>query len=280
MRSAVTAFGTFIADTNLYIAAGAALFAASPYFFFGAAPNVYVLGTVFFGTLFMYNFQRRVGDLDGTGQYRAVKNIFMALGAAGTAAFGFGLSGSVFLIFAGAALLSAAYALPVFPGKGRNERTSLRKLPYFKIWTVTAAWILVGVVVPLADSAGGDLPAFDAVVFGVQQGAFIFALAAAFDIRDLPSDAPEHRTLPQILGIGGAVRAGLVALRISASACAVLYLFGKTDIAQLAVHIAVCAAAGILLKRTVPERPPLFFSLGADGILAAQGLGLMLTRWL
>lgn len=280
MKSAVTAFGNFIADTNLYIAGGAALFTGSAYFFFGTAPNSDVLGTVFFGTLFMYNFQRRVGDLGATGQYRTVKKILMGVGALGTAFFAVGLSVSVFALFACAALLSAAYALPVFPVKGREERASLRKLPYMKIWTVTAAWTLVGVAVPLADGAGGDLTRTDATAFALQQGALIFALAAAFDIRDLPFDAPEHRTVPQILGVRGAVNAGVVAVRISVLCCAVLYLFGKTDLPQLGVHLAVCVAAGILLKRTAPHRPPLFFNLGIDGILAAQGLGLMLTRWL
>lgn len=280
MKSAATAFGHFIAETNLYIAAGAALFTGSAYFFFGTAPNVDVLGTVFFGTLFMYTFQRRVGDLDASGAYRGVKTLLMAAGALGTAFFAVGLSVSVFGLFAGAALLSAAYALPVFPVKGRKEPASLRKLPYLKIWTVTAAWTAVGVAVPLADGAGGDLPGTDAAFFALQQGALIFALAAAFDIRDLPFDAPEHRTVPQILGIRGAVKAGVSAVRISVLSCALLYLFGRIDLAGLGVHAAVCTGAGILLKRTTPYRPQLFFNLGIDGILAAQGLGLMLTRWL
>lgn len=277
MRRLAAITADFITETNLFIGVGAALFAGSTFWFFGLSANGELLGLIFCGTVFTYNFQRRIGDLDGSGRYPLVKTGLMYAGAAGVIFFARNLSLGSFAALAVAAGLSLAYALPVFPGKGqKKQRYSLRKIPYVKAPVILAAWVLTAVAAAFFDPVftTADLPAVDRVIFGVQQGSLLFALAAAFDIRDLRIDAPTHKTLPQMLGTAGTVRLASNLVWLSAGACAVLYLSGKIDGAALGVHAATVAAALVLIRKTTPDRSPLFFALLIDGVLLVQGAGV------
>ena len=276
MRRHASTAADFITETNLFIGVGAALFAGSTYWFFGLSANAELLGLIFCGTVFTYNFQRRIGDLDGSGRYPRVKTVLMYAGAIGAVFFARNLSFSSFAVLGVAAALSLAYALPVFPGKGqKKERYSLRKIPYLKAWVILAAWLLTAVAAPMSDPrfSSADLPAMDQVIFGLQQGSLLFALAAAFDIRDLRIDAPTHKTLPQMLGTKGTVRLASNALLLSGVACALLYLSGKIDVAAPGIHAATLATALVLVRKTTPERSPLFFAFLIDGVLLMQGVG-------
>lgn len=276
MRRLAYIAADFITETNLFIGVGAALFAGSTFWFFGLSANVELLGLIFCGTVFTYNFQRRIGDLDGSARYPRAKTALMYAGAIGSIYFARNLGIGSFSLLGAAAALSLAYALPVFPGKGQQkERYSLRKIPYLKAWIILAAWMLTAVGAPYFDPHfdKAALPAIDILIFTVQQGSLLFALAAAFDIRDLRLDAPTHKTLPQMLGTAGTVRLAANALLVSGMACALLYLSGKIDVAALALHAAIILAAYTLVRKTTPDRGPLFFALLIDGVLLMQGAG-------
>lgn len=264
----------FITDTNLYIALGAMLFAGSGYWYFGLPANGALLAVVGGGTLFMYNFQRWAGDLDQGTRYRRAKQAFMALGMAVALGTGWMLGWATLAALLMAGLLSVAYAVPLFAVKAGTPAASLRKLPYLKTWVIVLAWLLTTVLAPWLDLRGmAAAPAVAGLLlFALQQGALVFALTAAFDIRDLPLDDPAQRTLPQQLGIEGTVKLSQKALGLSLVAAALLYLWGSAGVAQMLAHALVIVLAGVLNGKSHPGRPPLFFAFWVDGVLVLQGL--------
>lgn len=274
MRSALHTAAHFLTETNLFIAVGAALFASSTYGFLGLPPNGEMAATVFCGTLFTYNFQRWAGDLNQSAAYRPFKVGAMAVAGMALLPLLWQLPPAVWVALGVAGALSVAYALPTIPAGAGPERYSLRRLPHFKIWVILAAWLLAGVVAPMLEAkAYADLPDPVSVwVLMAQQGAFIFALTAAFDIRDLAVDTPAQKTLPHALGVDRTRKIALQMLWFSLLAAMANYLFGTYSLVVLGAHGLSVAAAMVLLRATHPQRPPLFFTLLIDGVLVVQGV--------
>lgn len=277
MRSKIAAIATVIADTNLFIALGASGFAGCSYWFFGLPANGFLLLIIFSGTLFMYNFQRMVGDLGPDSRLRRAKTVLMYAGALGALIAATQIHFVVALVLVIAAILSVAYAVPpkIFLPSLRQKKigeATLRKMPYFKTWTILLVWLLTGVGAPMIDQAINETWTNEATtaLFLVMQGGLVLALTAAFDIRDLPYDDPGQRTLPQILGLKGTIKLSQNALRLSMLAAALLYLSGDTSAFLLTAHL-LCYLLGLLLvRKSAPGRNPLFFSIWIDGLLLLQ----------
>jgi len=272
VRSALHTAAHFLTDTNLFIAAGAAFFCSSTYWFYGLPANAVLVAAVFCGTLFTYNFQRWAGDLNQSAAYRPFKKVAMMGAFAAMAICLWQLPPRAWVVLGIAGVLSVAYAVPVLSFRGK--RCSLRHLPYLKAWIIVAVWLLVGVATPLI-AAVPDSPTPDpvsVVAFFLQQGAFIFALTTAFDIRDLPMDLPAQKTLPQTLGVARTRRLAVQMMWFSLLASMSNYLFGYFSLSALAAHALSVWVGIILLRGSRPERPPLFFTLLVDGVLVVQGV--------
>lgn len=279
MRSYFAAIATFIADTNLFIALGASGFAGCSYWFFGLPANGFLLLLVFSGTLFMYNFQRMVGDLGPDSRLRRAKTVLMYAGAVGALIAATQIHFIVASVLVVAAVLSVAYAVPpktIVPALGQKKigDATLRKTPYFKTWTILLVWLLTGIGAPMFDQAINESWTNEATtaLFIVMQGGLVLALTAAFDIRDLPFDDPQQRTLPQILGVAGTIKLSQNALRLSMLAASLLYLSGDTSVFLLTAHLICCLLGLLLVRKSAPHRNPLFFSFWIDGLLVLQAV--------
>jgi hypothetical protein len=254
----------YLAKSNLIIAACAGLLVSGAYSAFELPVHYPLVGFVFFATLFTYNFQRRVGDLNEDRRFSDTESLMMGAGLAGMILFSFGLQWKQLTLLLPMGVLSILYAFPVVPVDGAKK--SLRQLPYAKLWIIVLVWTVTSSWIPLMDAVVPE----QLSLYILQQGFFITALTIPFDIRDLEEDGPEQRTLPQMIGVRKSRWIALLSLTLSAVFGSVLLTVAGEYVLPLVFHLGVCAVSSFLIFRS--SRSDLFYTLGIDGMLLLQGL--------
>jgi hypothetical protein len=112
------------------------------------------------------------------------------------------------LVLAIAGSIGLLYMLPIYKGNG------LRSIPLLKIGSVAISWAILLVIYPLFSEfhAGvkmNQVSIFYLVLEILQVLTLVSALCVPFEIRDLKYDAPELRTLPQLIGVVNTKRFGI-----------------------------------------------------------------------
>ena len=275
-RRSFVALLQFLAGTNMVIAACAGMSAAGilPYFGYPADKNLAYF--IFFGTLFTYNAQRRIGDLHPIREFSKTEWTLMAFAVVGMAFGIFELPNTEIVVLAISGALSIAYAYPFIPWGGR--RLSLRRLPYIKLWLIVLVWMLSCVVAPMLQARTFLLEGhpLNPVFIILQQGAFVAALTIPFDIRDIRDDFSSQRTLPQVLGVDRSRRLALLLLIVSAAAAFGLAIIGTVLRSAVAVHLVVCMVSAVVVSKATPSRHELYYFIAVDGMLLLQGLLFLL----
>ncbi len=95
------------------------------------------------------------------------------------------------------AFMTFFYVIPIF--KIGNLEVSFRNFPGVKIFSIAIAWAGISVLFPLYEEGFK----FNLSVFieFIQRILILIAITLPFDIRDLPSDSEELKTIPQVLGV-------------------------------------------------------------------------------
>ena len=88
--------------------------------------------------------------------------------------------------------IGAAYSFKIKPSS-----LSIRDIPFLKIGVVVSVWTFVCCVFPWLNSPNN----ISFSPFLLWYFVYIFAIALAFDIRDVGIDHHERKTLPQVVGI-------------------------------------------------------------------------------
>ena len=264
----------FLGKTNLFISFGSLFSVLGAAAFVGLGFDYSLAFFSFFATLFTYNFQRRVGDLNQDHSYSKMGSAMMTLGIIGMGYYAFELATYQLIVLAITGLISLAYAYPFIPSS--RGKISLRLVPGMKLWTIVLVWTLSCVMLPVAETQWS--PLFIAL-FALQQAAFVTALTIPFDIRDLSVDWPEQRTIPQIFGVNRARNLALVFLLVSALAVFSLSFLEKIQVELLLIHLAVLVFSAILVYKTKTKSSELFFSIAIDGMLILQGGGFVLAKY-
>ncbi len=266
----------WIGDTNIFIAIAAAFCTLATYEFHSVEPDYFLVGFIFFATLFTYNLQRRVGDLESTGTHYIAKTILMGIGLAGLMYFAFYLTVKELIGLGLAGALSMGYAIPCIPF--REKWRSIREIPYMKIWVIVLAWLMSTSIVPLIDIV--NLYSVDdrwsTVLFFLQQGAFIWALTIPFDVRDLKSDFPHQRTLPMVFGVSRAIKMAQNAMILAFVFAFFNYLIGFFGFPEMLVQLGISIVGVMLVRRGSKHRLPLYYSILLDGMIILQGLAVVL----
>lgn len=156
---------------------------------------------------------------------------------------------------------TALYALPWMKNKG------LRNFPGLKLVLIAGVWALLLAYWPVMNSPGNHRPMISAV--------FLFAVAITipFDIRDMHTDAPSMRTLPQIMGAKGA---RVLALFFALVAIPLLFVYSE----QLAFsYLMMCALGVPLLATSSSKRSFWFFAFGIESLPIVWGLCYLLVQF-
>jgi 4-hydroxybenzoate polyprenyltransferase len=185
-----------------------------------------------------------------------------------------GLSHSLILGIAAPAVLSFAYALPIFPNRQR-----LRDIPGVKIFvlSITWSWVTVGLPI-LAGHAFGQHAVFPMLL---ERAFFIFSLAMVFDIRDMVFDKTQQAiTLPVYFGVKKAkfisyLTMGLAILMTSLNCYLDTYSFGVGCTLVFTMLLGVFTLA--FAKESLPEY---YFSIWTDGIMLVQSVSVIVAALL
>lgn len=261
----------FLTDTNLFIAACAGFSAAGILPYFGYAPDQKLAWFVFFGTLFTYNAQRGVGDLHPARKPSKIGGVLMVLSFIALLALLPALPATEIAVLSVSGVVSLAYAYPVVSFRG--AKVSLRRLPYLKLWLIVLVWLLSCTVAPMLQAKTFLLEAhpFNPLFIVFQQGAFIAALTIPFDIRDIGDDFPTQRTLPQMLGVRGAVRLAVILMALSGLAAFALAAIGTVSWPMAGAQIALTTLGGVAVSFANPDRGWYYHFIVLDGMLLLQG---------
>lgn len=248
---------------------------------------------VFFASIFLYSLQRvviffRKETWESTTIRHAwlLRNKQLLLGqtaltglAAAIISLSFFKFFQLLLLVFPALAVSLAYALPLFPVKGKWIR--LRDFPFVKIFLIALVWVYLTVFIPLLFSAIPaeamlDVLPFDMLCWGFESFLLIIALTIPFDIRDLPYEAGKVKTIPGLLGWKNA---RLLAVLLLFAAFSFRMLGNATESHFLnpgffAALLWYGCAATLLLK-TNPARGEYFYSFGMDGLFVLYALLLL-----
>ncbi|WP_026450320.1 hypothetical protein [Aequorivita capsosiphonis] len=214
---------------------------------------------VFFGTLTGYNFVKysKVAGLHHHRLTRSLKTIqiFSAVSFILLGIVAFRLSIQVLLITGLFSLATFFYAVPLIHNK------NLRSLSGIKIFVVGFVWAGVTVIVPVVAS---EMPVSgDVLLTFLQRVLIVIALILPFEIRDVPYDPLNLKTLPQQLGIWNTKMLGEAILLL----CIVFEFFKEdSQIAYIASLLVFCAILGWVLIISKADQKRYFASFWVEGL--------------
>ncbi len=167
-----------------------------------------------------------------------------------------------FLILGIVGLISAAYAL-----KLKADSTSLREIPYLKIYLIGVSWTLVCFVWPLFQEQLPISSYWKVIIAGFL---FVFSATIPFDIRDAIYDAPQQKTIPHLVGIKWSKMIAAAALLTS------FFLLFSYSSQMLRNTFFLTGYTGLflLILFTKQRNPELYFSFLIDGWIAFWGAGM------
>ncbi len=255
----------FIVYSNLWIALGAVAFTSQFYLFYKLPIDWVVLFFNFFGTVFIYTFQRllkiKQGQAPGARLNWMKDNYFLVLFLTFISAIGvficlLWLNYWVYPLLIVNGLFAFLYSVKFLKGRTKN----LRDLPGLKIILVAFVWTSTTLLLPFYNlkSGVGEFP----IILFLSYFCFYFALAIPFDIRDLIFDEKSTKTIPQVL-----TKKGAILLAIG------LWLTYGLAINLISTNYLVASNLGLMLggilivfslKKTEND---LYYSLVLDGLL-------------
>lgn len=258
---------------NVWVAAGAALLSLQTTVLLELPPQPGIMTFVFFATCFLYNFQRLKRSRFSPPQRalwlsrnRRLQRAVTLLSGTGMLLTAFFLNSYTLVFLIGCGLISWRYALS-FPWPQGRKKT-LRELPYLKLWLIALIWAAVTVIVPVIHVR--KITFSDSGLF-LLCFLFIAAITIPFDIRDRYSDSPSMKTLPQQLGVKGALKVSLLLLALAM--LLTLWIFPSSTGVALLISFAI--SGGIIWSARKPQ-PELFYSGLIDGLLLLQPLLILL----
>ena len=236
---------------------------------------------VFFLTVFTYNFQRLFKSRGVELQSHSARHLWIArhnerlrmlmlimlFGAVICSAF---MNWKSFVFLAPFGLFSIFYSIRVIPGSKR--KLGFRDVPFIKIFLIVLTWIGVTVLLPIVDM---DLEFWndETKEIALHRGLFIFAITIPFDIRDVNRDAPNKRTIAQVLGQAGA---RWFSILLMLAFCLLVWQSGLySDNVRYALALSgILSAALLSLSRS--DRTERFFTFLVEGTMVLQWLLVLL----
>jgi hypothetical protein len=271
--------------SNIWVALAVTALCGVTFIFIGKADEN-LLWFVFFATLLMYAYARwfdspareeeNVSQIsEWTEKNKLLYWVSGISGLIGTIWFGLFLGAGTWpwLVICGG--ISALYPLQFFKQGGE----ALRNIAGLKLFIISSVWALVTTVLPAAQV--GEPIDFEVAVLTLQRFFFILAITIPFDIRDLRIDSPSINTLPLLFGIKRARNIALLSLLIAEVGALGLYFGGLFGVGELIGQIITFEITSLLIYRSTPKKPDLFFSFGieATSILLFFGVWLFNYFW-
>lgn len=281
MKTSFNLINFFIAS-NIYVSLGVTCLTYLSMEIYGLE-NYFLLGFVFFATLFSYNLIRLVPfEIDivniMSNRHTFINDLkiypWATVFFSGLFSIYFVLPiyKSIFLPLIISSVLSLAYGLPLM--KFKSSWIRMREVPGLKIFFIALVWTIVTEGFPnlLAHKEWVILPFLERFLF-------VLAITIPFDIRDLKLDGEEIHTIPQFLGIKGAKSLGIICLIISELILAYRTFFaGEINLfGCLAIYLCYEVAI-VLIYFSREEMSEWYISLGVEGVSILMGLLFLISQ--
>ncbi len=193
----------FYIESNIHVGiAGASFIAVTHYGFDKDGIELNAL-FIFFSTILAYHFIRVFENC--TCNYYSLISflrkqsigiiVILLVSFVGTVYFLFLLKLAQILVLIPAVLLTFWYATPIL--KYKDKQVSLRNYPKLKLFSIGLVWAIASVLIPLHE----ELHQAHIWILFVQRFILILVLVLPFDIRDIETDSPSLKTLPQQIGV-------------------------------------------------------------------------------
>ncbi len=215
---------------------------------------------IFFGAITGYNFVKyaKIAGL----HHRHLAHSLQAIQIFSAMCFGllvysaFHIPWKVLLLTLGFGIPTFFYAVPLVRHK------NLRSLTGIKIFVVAFVWAGITVIVPMMNAPEVEISG-DVLLTFFQRMVIVVALMLPFEIRDVPYDSLNLKTLPQQIGIWGTKMLGEGVLLI----CLIFEFFKHTtDLAYLASLFIFSIILGALLIISKPYQSRYFASFWIEGL--------------
>lgn len=249
----------FYINSSIHVALAVVALLAITVFEYGLTIPWELWGFVFLGSLTGYNFVKyaKVAGLHHRKLTNSLKTIqvfsaicFLLLGY-----IAFRLPIDVLLLSVGFGLATFLYAVPFVRSK------NLRNLSGIKIFVVAFVWAGVSVVLPFA--ASDVTITADVLLTFFQRILIVVALILPFEIRDVPYDALNLKTLPQQIGVRNTKLWGLGMLLM----CLGCEFFKKDfEVAYIISLLIFCVVLGWFLLISKPEQSRYFSSFWVESL--------------
>lgn len=214
---------------------------------------------VFLGALTGYNFVKyaKVARLHHRSLTNSLKTIqvFSGICFVLLAIIAFKLSIKTLIVTAGFGMATFFYAVPFIRHK------NLRNFSSLKIFVVAFVWAGVTVIVPMVaseTSISGDI-----LLTFFQRILIVVALILPFEIRDVPYDSLNLKTLPQQVGVRNTKLLGLAVLLF----CVVFEFFKQnSDVAYIVSLLIFCVLLGLVMIISKTHQTRYFASFWVEGL--------------
>lgn len=166
--------------------------------------------------------------------------------------FVFQLNMDVLLMLIPVALVSFLYPVEIISEDDKG--VALREFPYLKIFLIGISWGVVTVVLPLMQV--GVVVENSVLLETFVRAMFVVAITIPFDVRDVDSDSPEMRTLPQRLGV---TKAKVLAYVLLLANFVFYFLSGGLSAETLFLIFISLFVTSILIRYSSNERPKYYY---------------------
>lgn len=248
----------FYLDASIHVALAVLCLTYATVILFDISFEINLALFIFFTTIASYNFIKYGVEAEkyilvSTAYHRYIQVFsFMAVGIA--AYYAQGLNNRAWAVLGFLALLVVMYALPVLP-QARN----LRNLGILKILMVGFVWGGTTVILPYL-AVETDLP-WDVHVEALQRLILVLVLMLPFEIRDMQTDMPSLKTIPQRFGVRATRIGGVVASLVFFLLTFLKDTFTLTEVLAKAVLFIMLI---IVMWVTRKEQPPYFASFWVE----------------
>jgi len=229
-----------------------------------------ILPFVFFSTLFAYNFQRLVrfnpnkmqpSHLKWMTKHRNFIVFITITSILISIYYAFNLSSTALFFLIPASIISLLYPLKLI--SFRNEKISLRELPYLKIFLIAVVWSIVSVCLVAEEYA--MLFSLEVLLLFLSRFCFVVAITIPFDIRDLKYDDFSLKTIPQLYGEEKAKTIALYSLAAFELFTIAHFFIGDFSVFILIALLLCSVLTAILIFKSSQKKDTFFFSFWVEG---------------
>ena len=235
-----------------------------------------VIGFVFFATLLGYNFVKYLGfqaifEKGKPTWYRLI-GLLSILALAMVLSYVPRFKSDSLIVLCFMALLTFFYAMPISV-KGSNYlmANNLRGLSGVKVFIIATVWTFTTVLIPIMDTRGIIL--MEDIILIIQRFLWVLILMIPFEIRDLKFDHRSLGTIPQVLGVSNAKRAGYVMLILIVG---LEFLKTEISITQTLILVMVIVLTALLIRKSEKSQSEYYSSFWVEGVPIIW-LGLILV---